>query len=105
MIEGTYSGEATHGLVKEYLHELAKFLGMRIQLDPVTFSANKFGHPVHNGVNGFVSWVESGCHIYMWESCKFFTADIYSCKSFDAQQAADFTKNFLKAHEVVFKVV
>ncbi|MEI7477300.1 MAG: S-adenosylmethionine decarboxylase [bacterium] len=38
--------------------------------------------------------IDSGISVYVWSNSKFLSLIIYTCKDFDAQKAADFTKEF-----------
>ena len=92
IIEGKQSIEITADVIKEYLTKLTTdILKMRIQIDPIIFSPNKMGNPLHHGLNGFIGWVESGGHFYSWDKMKFFTMDIYTCKKFDTNKVVEFT--------------
>lgn len=103
VIEGHYSGEMTHKRVEEYLFGLAKCLNMTINVFPVTFTPDRAGNPLHKGINGFVAWVSSGCHIYTWRDFKFFTVDIYTCKHFNPKISVDFTKKFFGATKITWR--
>jgi S-adenosylmethionine decarboxylase len=108
IIEGYHSIEINEQLIKDYLLNLTKAIGMRPESDVFIFSPNEMGNPLHHGLNGFIAWVESGCHIYTWDtstSPNFFTVDIYSCKNFLNEKAVNFTKNFFKATDLTFEEI
>jgi hypothetical protein len=76
---------------------------MRIFSGPYSWPTDKWDHPevkLHE-LNGFVAWTESGCHVYAWRFCKFFTADIYSCKKFSIKKVLKFTKDFWKSKDMI----
>ncbi|UCG95668.1 MAG: S-adenosylmethionine decarboxylase [archaeon] len=105
IIEGHYTIEADGETIRKYLAELSEVLKMRIFAGPFSWPPDKWTRPeveLHE-LNGFVAWTESGCQIYAWRFCNFFTADIYSCKKFDAKKVVEFTKNFFKTKDMVFK--
>lgn len=96
IIEGHYEITADGEAIRSYLNDLSKILKMRIFSGPYSWPPDKWDRSevdLHE-LNGFVAWTESGCHVYAWAVCKFFTSDIYSCKPFDAPSVAEFTKKF-----------
>jgi len=108
IIEGHYTRDGVEGkTIKEYLNGLSKVLKMRIFAGPFSWPPDKWNHSeveLHE-LNGFVAWTESGCQIYAWRFCRFFTADIYSCKKFDTQETLKFTKDFFKSTDIVHKEI
>ena len=104
IIEGKQGIEITSKIIKDYLIKLTTdVLHMRIQIEPIVFSPNGIGNPLHHGLNGFIGWVESGGQFYSWDKLNFFTMDIYSCKRFNPLKVVEFTKKFFKAEEIVYR--
>lgn len=98
MIEGRPAFPITDEHIKEYLAKLSDALNMKTLLDPVTHKSERFGWA------GWTHWESSGAHFYAWaKPFLFFSSDIYTCKKFDNNTAVEFTKNFFKANEIVFK--
>jgi len=84
--------------IKEYLAQLSKKLNMQTLIEPVTHKSPKFGWA------GWIHWETSGAHFYAWDRpFLFFSSDIYTCKEFDVNTAVEFTKEFFKADDLVFK--
>lgn len=108
IIEGHYAISRVDGeTVRKYLLALSKKLEMRIISGPYSWPPDKWDNPevpLHE-LNGFVAWTESGCHMYAWRFCKFFTADIYSCKKFDVEKVIDFTRKFFQSKDLVYKKI
>jgi hypothetical protein len=91
--------------IRQYLVTLSSVLSMRIFAGPYSWPPDKWSYPeveLHE-LNGFVAWTESGCHVYAWRFCKFFTADIYSCKKFDAQEVVQLTADFFESADLVYR--
>lgn len=105
IIEGHYEIDANGETIRQYLAKLSKVLKMRIFSGPYSWPPDKWTNPKVKlyELNGFVAWTESGCHVYAWRFCKFFTSDIYSCKKFNAKKVISFTKKFFKSKDAVFK--
>jgi len=108
IIEGHYTIKANGETIKEYLAKLSKVLKMRIFAGPFSWPPDKWTHPevkLEEGLSGFVAWTESGCQVYTWRFCKFFTVDLYSCKRFDAAKVIEFTRNFFKSKDLVYQEI
>lgn len=107
VIEGHYTIDCDGETIREYLNKLSKVIKMRIFSGPFSWPPDKWNHPEVKlfALNGFVAWTESGCHVYAWPSCKFFTSDIYSCKKFDIGKTMGFTKTFFKSEDVVSSTI
>ena len=103
ILEGHYTVELTEESIRTYLSELSLVLDMRIFAGPFSWPPDQRSHPEVplNELNGFVAWTESGCHVYAWRFCQFFTSDIYSCKPFPVHKVVDFTARFLKSTDLV----
>jgi S-adenosylmethionine decarboxylase len=107
IIEGHYEIGCEGETIKKFLKELSKNLSMRIFSGPYSWPPDKHDYKevkLHE-LNGFVAWTESGCHIYAWRFCKFFTVDIYSCKKFNVKKIIEFTKKFFKSSDLVYKAI
>lgn len=104
IIEGHWTRESVDGeIIREYLTKLSGVLKMRIFAGPFSWPPDKWNRPeikLHE-LNGFTAWTRSGCQIYAWRFCKFFTADIYSCKKFNTQEVLEFTRGFFKSKDMV----
>jgi hypothetical protein len=103
ILEGHYSADLTEESIRQYLSELSNLLDMRIFAGPFSWPPDERSHPeveLHE-LNGFVAWTESGCHVYAWRFCRFFTCDIYSCKPFSAEKVIEFTSRFIDSGDMV----
>jgi len=105
VIEGIYSTDITPSKLKNYMQTLSGKLGMTIIYGPLVKNLAGKINPFHSGLEAFLIWAESGTQVYTWEKDKFFTVDIYSCKKFKAKTAVEYTKEYFKAKELVYKSV
>ena len=65
-------------------------------IEPVTHRSDRYGWA------GWIHWETSGAHFYAWEQPEvFFSADIYTCKAFDAMATVEFTRDFFDADQIV----
>jgi len=100
IIEGLIKQPIAAEDIIQYLSKLSPTLDMTLLNEPVTHKSPLYGWA------GWVHWETSGAHFYAWDQPRlFFSVDIYTCKKFDVDIAVQFTKNFFKADEVVFKSV
>jgi len=84
----------------EYLKELAKVTNMEVINSPKAYSAHELGF------GGWVHWRTSGAAIYSYPTNPpLVTVDCYTCKPFNAKQAAGFTADYFKATEIVWKEI
>lgn len=100
IIEGTTEKIVEPEQIKEYLDELAKVTDMEKLSGPYAYSAHDMGY------GGWIHWKTSGAAFYSYPTNPaLFTVDCYTCKPFSAKEAAEFTENFFKAKELVWKEV
>ena len=100
IIEGTTKIIVTPDEIKKYLTELAEITKMEILSGPYAYSAHEMGY------GGWVHWKTSGASFYSYPtSPPLFTIDCYTCKPFSAEKAADFTREYFKAIDLVWKEI
>lgn len=100
IIEGTTEKIVEPEQIKAYLSELAKVVDMDVLEDPVAYTAHEMGY------GGWIHWKSSGAHFYSYPTNPpLFTVDAYTCKPFSPEKAAEFTKEYFGAIEVVWKEI
>ena len=100
IIEGTTEKIVEPDQLKEYLDELAKITKMEKLSGPYAYSAHDMGY------GGWIHWKTSGAAFYSYPTMPaLFTVDCYTCKPFSASEAAEFTKKFFNAIELVWQEV
>lgn len=100
IIEGTTDKIVEPEEIKRYLDELAKVTKMEKLSGPYAYSAHDMGY------GGWIHWKTSGASFYSYPTDKpLFTVDCYTCKPFSGEEAAEFTKKFFSAIELVWKEV
>jgi S-adenosylmethionine decarboxylase len=98
VVEGYPEAAITDEDIKDYLSKLSDITEMKTLITPVTHCSDKYGWA------GWIHWETSGAHFYAWETpLLFFSVDIYTCKEFDPQKVLQFTKDYFKASNVVYK--
>jgi S-adenosylmethionine decarboxylase len=71
-----------------FLDKLPDVIGMRKITPPYVFYYDGGAKAEDDGITGFVIIAESHISIHTYPHKKFLTADVYSCKEFDADRAA-----------------
>ena len=90
ILEGTlHNAFAPEDMIR-YCKEISIVLNMTPVTEPSTNFAKDYGWCC------YMHWKESGMHIYSWENRnpKFFSIDIYTCKSFSPLNVVAFTDEF-----------
>lgn len=100
IIEGTTKEMIGLEQIKGYLSELAKVSKMEVLNGPISDSAHEMGE------GGWIHWKTSGCHFYSYPTDPpLFTVDTYTCKPFSVEEVVEFTREYLKPIEMVWKEV
>ncbi|MBN2454745.1 S-adenosylmethionine decarboxylase [Candidatus Woesearchaeota archaeon] len=71
-----------------FLDKLPEVIGMHKITPPYVFYYDGGDKPEDDGITGFVIIAESHISIHTYPHKKFLTADVYSCKEFDTETAA-----------------
>ena len=100
LIEALYDRSVSKTDIEAFLRELPAELSLRIYSDPVVYSPGGEGKEENQGYDGFVALIDSGISIYVWENAKFLSVVIYTCKSFDAEAAIQFTQQYFNTTSV-----
>jgi len=100
IIEGITKKIVEPEQIKKYLDELAKVCKMEKLSGPYAYTAHKMGY------GGWIHWKSSGAAFYSYPTNPpLFTVDCYTCKPFSSKKAAEFTKKFFKALDIVWKEI
>ena len=98
VIEGYPAFAITDDHIKDYRTQLSEVTEMEVLLLPVTHCSDKYGWA------GWIHWETSGAHFYAWEKpLLFFSVDIYTCKAFDPDDAARFTREYFKCTDQIHR--
>ena len=96
VVEGTCPQPIDDEAIQTFLSALSEVCGMDALIEPVTHRSDRYGWA------GWIHWETSGAHFYAWEQPEvFFSADIYTCKAFDAMATVEFTRDFFDADRIV----
>ena len=106
IIEGTTPEIVRPKEIRKYLLGLARVTDMQVIGGPFTRSAHECGYA------GWIHWKTSGGHFYSYpqnawggNNNPLFTVDTYTCKPFSVEEAVEFTRNYFKPLELVWRDV
>ena len=90
VIEGTLYNVFLPEDMTRYCQEITQVLNMTAVTAPIC------NHDSHYGWCAYMHWKESGMHVYSWDNRvpKFFSIDLYTCKTFDPMDALRYTEEF-----------
>lgn len=91
-------------LVKHLLDTLPMEIGMRKLIEPVVVFAEGNDKRDPGGWSGFVIIQESHISIHTFIKRRFITADVYSCKDFDAMKAVEYFKKVFKTDDIEYGI-
>lgn len=106
VIECTTEEPIGSDLMTNYLKELAKIVEMIPLAEPFVYPAH-CSVPEASGWGAWQHWATSGVQAYSYTGLTppLFTVDAYTCKPFSVEKAVEFTQQYLKAKEIVWKEV
>jgi S-adenosylmethionine decarboxylase len=107
IIEAHFTANLNSDKIKEYLTTLSQVTEMTVFAGPYCWPPDERSHPDVQLVdlNGFITWKESGCHVYAFSQTKFFTSDIYTCKQFDIEKVVSYTRDFIQSDDLVYVTI
>jgi S-adenosylmethionine decarboxylase len=97
---GRHNLLADSKLVRKVLDRLPQILRMKKISRPQVLWYDGGGKPEDCGVSGFVMVAESHIAIHTFSQKKFLTADIYSCKWFEAEKAIVYFKEAFELKKI-----
>jgi S-adenosylmethionine decarboxylase len=96
MIEGYYDISVDEKVIQSYFNTLTQALNLRTYGEAIIFSPASLGKEGNQGYDAFIPLIDSGISLYVWTTQRFMSVVIYTCKSFDANQALNTTQDFFK---------
>ncbi len=100
LIEGAYSRPVDEASIRAFLLGITAHLGLTTYTTPTVHCSDGIGNPKNQGFEAFLPLIESGIAIYTWNSSRFVSLIVYTCKPFDAQLAIDYTTDFFGVTDV-----
>ncbi len=100
LLEGLYGIEVTEEIIERYFDVILNALHLNSYKDPIIHSSQDIGGDLYQGYEAFIPLIESGIVLYTWESSKFLSILIYTCKKFSIETALEKTKMFFKIDSI-----
>lgn len=100
LIEGFYTIDVDEERVREYLQGVARHLDLTVYGEPTIHSPQGTGSAENQGFDAFIPLIDSGISLYVWSEQVFFSALLYTCRSFDESAACAYTQQFFAAAEI-----
>jgi S-adenosylmethionine decarboxylase len=101
LLEGYYATAVDEDTVRSFLDELPARLGLRTYGEATVFAPGGTGREGNQGYDAFVPLIDSGISLYVWTEQQFIALVVFTCKAFDADEAAMFTREFFAMSDSV----
>jgi len=103
LIEGKYEIEVRIETIHQFFAALLSGIGAHAAGDAIVNSSLGQGKPENQGIEAFIPLIESGVALYTWQSSRFISLIIYTCKAFDQEKALAIVENFFHLSQMEFK--
>ncbi|MBI3419511.1 MAG: hypothetical protein HY053_05215 [Proteobacteria bacterium] len=103
LVEGYFEIKVSRTTVQRYFTHILRVLKLKAYGKPIIFSPGGEGKKENQGYDAFIPLIDSGIALYVWSNRKFFSAVIYTCKSFSAKKATQATTTFFKSKKFMVK--
>jgi S-adenosylmethionine/arginine decarboxylase-like enzyme len=103
LIEGTYEIDVQVETIHRFFDALLSGLGANAAGDAVVNSSLGQGQPKNQGIEAFLPLIESGVAVYTWESARFLSIIIYTCKAFEEDKALHIVEDFFQLSQMEYK--
>jgi S-adenosylmethionine/arginine decarboxylase-like enzyme len=103
LIEGIYEINVQVETVHQFFAALLTGLGTNAAGDAIVNSSLGQGILKNQGIEAFIPLIESGVALYTWQSSRFISLIIYTCKAFDENKALAIVADFFQLSKVESK--
>ena len=100
LIEGYFTIEVDRERVNDYFKTITQGMNFSAYAEPIIFSPAGKGKDINQGYDAFIPLIDSGIALYIWTNARFFSVVIYTCRSFDADEAIRLTTQFFSADKI-----
>jgi S-adenosylmethionine decarboxylase len=94
LLEGYFTIDVDETVITRYFEELTAALSLRVYGAPTIFAPGGEGREENQGYDAFIPLIDSGISLYVWSKPRFLSVIIFTCKSFNAEHAEAFTREF-----------
>jgi len=100
LIEGYYGIDLDETTIESYLLGLASHLSLGTYGKPLIHTPTGIGKEENQGFDAFIPLIDSGISLYVWTGVRFFATVLFTCKTFEIDQAIEYTHRFLATTEL-----
>ena len=104
LVEGTYQIEMDEAAIDHFFSVLLAGLGMTAAGTAVVNSSIGKGQEKNQGIEAFLPLIESGVAVYTWNSARFLSLIIYTCKAFETEAALEIVRETFQLSQMEHKV-
>ena len=88
--------------ISAYLSGIAHELELRAYDSATIHATAGVGKADNQGYDAFMPLIDSGISLYVWSKQKFFASLLFTCKTFNDEDAVAFTKKYFEATDIEF---
>ncbi|MDX1733339.1 MAG: S-adenosylmethionine decarboxylase [Halioglobus sp.] len=103
LIEAIYEIDVQEETIHRFFDALVAGLRVTAAGDAVVNSSLGMGKPENQGIEAFLPLIESGVAVYTWQSSRFLSIILYTCRAFEQETALDLVREFFQASALEFK--
>jgi S-adenosylmethionine decarboxylase len=103
LIEGNYEIEVHIETIHQFFAALLSGIGANAAGDAIVNSSIGQGKTENQGIEAFIPLIESGVALYTWQSSRFISLIIYTCKAFEEDKALEIVADFFQLSRMEFK--
>jgi len=90
LVEAVFTVDVDEQFVDRFLRGLAGHLGLRTYAEAMIVSPGGSGRAENEGFDAFLPLIDSGISLYLWTASRFLACVLFTCKTFDADEAIAF---------------
>ena len=103
LIEGFYEIDVQVDTIVRFFDALLLGLEMSAAGEAIVNSSLGQGQLENQGIEAFLPLIESGVAVYTWESARFLSIIIYTCKAFEKGKALHIVEDFFQLSQMESK--
>lgn len=90
LIEAVFTVDVDEAFIDTFLHGLADHLDLRTYARATIVAPGGSGRAENEGFDAFLPLIDSGISLYVWTASRFLACVLFTCKSFDADEAVKY---------------
>ncbi|MDF0528334.1 S-adenosylmethionine decarboxylase [Tsukamurella sp. 8F] len=99
LLEGFFTVDVGEETVRDFLLGLPRSLDLRTYGEPAVFAPQGRSENGNEGFDAFIPLVDSGISLYVWQTQRFLSLIVFTCKAFDAAAAVRYTRDYFRMTE------